>query len=77
MDVVISVDTVTAHLAGAMGKPTFVLLPSFPDWRWLLERHDSPWYPTIRLFRRTKADAWSDVIARVRDELVQWHLSQN
>jgi hypothetical protein len=76
MDMVISVDTVTAHLSGAMGCPTWVLLPSFPDWRWLLGRDDSPWYPTIRLFRRAKDDDWPDVIARVRDELVLWHSSQ-
>ena len=72
MDVVISVDTVTAHLAGAMGRPTWVLLPHFPDWRWLLDRDDSPWYPTIRLFRRPKDKDWADVIANVLGELSQF-----
>jgi Tfp pilus assembly protein PilF len=70
MDVVISVDTVTAHLAGAMGCPTWVLLPSFPDWRWLLARDDSPWYPAIRLFRRRKDTDWSDLIPSLLGELL-------
>jgi ADP-heptose:LPS heptosyltransferase len=65
LDLVISVDTSVAHLAGGMGKPVWLLLPVDPDWRWLLEREDSPWYPTMRLFRQTEAGNWAEVIARV------------
>jgi len=66
LDLVISVDTSIAHLAGALAKPIWVLLPHVPDWRWLLDRDDSPWYPTARLFRQDDARAWDGVIARVR-----------
>ena len=69
IDLVISVDTSTAHLAGAMGKPVCVLLPFSPDWRWLLEREDSPWYPTARLFRQPMIGDWESVIGRMRREL--------
>jgi hypothetical protein len=65
MDVVISVDTSVAHLAGALGKPLWLLLPFHPDFRWLRERSDSPWYPTATLFRQTRDGDWSDVLARV------------
>jgi tetratricopeptide (TPR) repeat protein len=69
LDLVISVDTAVAHLAGAMGKPVWVLLQFAPDWRWMLKRTDSPWYPTMRLFRQRKPNGWSDVFGRVADEL--------
>ncbi len=65
LDLVIAVDTAVAHLAGAMGKPVFVLLPFNADWRWLLDRHDSPWYPSARLFRQNHGESWGEVIARV------------
>ena len=69
LDLVISVDTSVAHLAGAMGKPVWLLLPFAPDWRWLLDREDSPWYPTMRLFRQRRRGEWDDVFKRVADEL--------
>ena len=65
LDLVITADTAAAHLAGAMGKPVWMLIPYAPDWRWLLERDDSPWYPTMRLFRQKKAADWGDVVERV------------
>ena len=69
LDLVISVDTSVAHLAGALGKPVWILLTYFPDWRWLLGRDDSPWYPTARLFRQDESHTWDSVIARVRQAL--------
>jgi tetratricopeptide (TPR) repeat protein len=65
LDLVVTVDTAIAHLAGALGIPCWVILPPAPDWRWLLGRDDSPWYPSIRLFRRTRHDEWSDTIDRI------------
>ncbi|SDF03164.1 tetratricopeptide repeat protein [Sporomusa acidovorans] len=66
LDLVITVDTAVAHLAGSMGKKTWVLLPFNPDWRWLLEREDTPWYPTVRLFRQHKLGDWQEVVERVK-----------
>ena len=65
MDLVITVDTSIAHLAGAMGKPVWILLPFAPDWRWLLDRDDSPWYPTMRLFRQQSHGDWDGVFSRI------------
>ena len=69
LDLVISVDTSVAHLAGALGRPVWILLPYRPDWRWLLDRDDSPWYPTARLFRQTESRDWQSVVERVHDAL--------
>jgi hypothetical protein len=69
MDLVISVDTSVAHLAGALAKPLWVMLPFTPDWRWLLDRDDSPWYPTARLLRQDSTRSWEGVIARVKTAL--------
>jgi tetratricopeptide (TPR) repeat protein len=72
LDLVVTVDTAVAHLAGALGKPVWILLTRNPDWRWLLDREDSPWYPTARLFRQGVAGDWSPVIDRIHDELQQF-----
>jgi tetratricopeptide (TPR) repeat protein len=69
LDLVITVDTSVAHLAGALGRPTWILLPWTPDYRWLLDRDDSPWYPSVRLFRQTETREYESVLDRVRDEL--------
>ena len=69
LDLVITSDTALAHLAGALGAPVWVALAFTPDWRWLLDRSDSPWYPTMRLFRQSVAGQWQDVFARMVDEL--------
>jgi tetratricopeptide (TPR) repeat protein len=71
VDVVVTVDTSVAHLAGAMGKPVFILLPFNSDWRWLLQREDSPWYPSARLFRQKQNESWGDVILRAHAALLQ------
>lgn len=65
LDLVISVDTAVAHLAGSMGTPTWVLLPFVSDWRWLDAREDSPWYPSMRLFRQARGETWTEVFRRV------------
>jgi tetratricopeptide (TPR) repeat protein len=69
LDLIVSADTAVAHLAGALGKQVFILLPYAADFRWMLERQDSPWYPTARLFRQTRFGDWDDVAARVRHAL--------
>ena len=69
LDLVITVDTAVAHLAGAMGKPVWVLVRWLGDWRWRVGRSDTPWYPTMRLFRQTSRGEWEDVIERVAREL--------
>ena len=69
LDLLISIDTSVAHLAGALGTPAWVLIPSPADWRWMNEREDTPWYPTLRLFRQRTQGDWSDVHARVKDAL--------
>jgi tetratricopeptide (TPR) repeat protein/SAM-dependent methyltransferase len=71
LDLVIAVDTSVVHLAGALGKPVWVMLPISPDWRWLLDREDSPWYPSMRLFRQTKLEDWPSVVSMVRTALIE------
>jgi len=70
LDLVITVDTSVAHLAGAFGCPTWILLPYTPDYRWLLDRCDSPWYPSVRLFRQDESCDYASVVERVRAELI-------
>jgi ADP-heptose:LPS heptosyltransferase len=69
LDLIISVDTSVAHLAGAMGKPVWIMLPLNSDWRWHLNRSDSPWYSTARLFRQTTFGRWDSVVSAIADEL--------
>jgi hypothetical protein len=69
LDLLVTVDTSVAHLAGAMGRPAWIMLPRAPDWRWLLDRADTPWYPTVRLFRQTTARRWEDVAEAIAAEL--------
>ena len=71
LDLVITVDTSVAHLAGALGKPVWILLPYVADYRWLLNRDDSPWYPTARLYRQSAARDYTEVVARIRADLVR------
>jgi ADP-heptose:LPS heptosyltransferase len=69
LDLVITSDTAIAHLAGALGIPVWVALPRVPDWRWLLEREDTPWYPTMRLFRQRRYGHWEDVFDDMIEEM--------
>jgi tetratricopeptide (TPR) repeat protein len=73
LDLVVTVDTSVAHLAAALGRPTWILLPYTPDYRWLLDRDDSPWYPTVRLFRQDEKRNYERVLDRVRSELKAMH----
>jgi hypothetical protein len=72
LDLVITVDTLAAHLAGALGKPAWVLLQHAADWRWMTERNDSPWYPKLRLFRQRRARDWTSVFEEVRNSLAKF-----
>ena len=77
LDLIITVDTAVAHLAGAMGRPVWLLLPFVPDWRWGLGREETPWYPTMRLFRQTKGGDWESLLKRVSAELSSWRLDHS
>ena len=73
LDLVISVDTAVAHLAGALGKPCWLLLPDYlPDWRWMAGRLDTPWYSTMRLFRQPATGGWQPLIGHLAQELARW-----
>ena len=76
MDLVITVDTAVAHLAGAMGKPTSIILPFAPDWRWLLNRTDTPWYPTMKLFKQTSLGDWDPILSKKKSELFNYKLTK-
>ena len=69
MDLTISVDTSIIHLAGAMGKTAWILIPYESDWRWMLNRQDSPWYPTIKLFRQKEYGNWEELFHQVADRV--------
>jgi tetratricopeptide (TPR) repeat protein len=75
LDLVISVDTAVAHLTGALGRPVWTLLPFAPDWRWMMDRDDSPWYPTMRLFRQKRRGDWESVLREVREALISFQRS--
>jgi hypothetical protein len=73
LDLVVAPDTVIAHLAGALGVPVWIALQFSSDWRWLQGRDDSPWYPTMRLFRQTEFDRWADVFERIAETIPARH----
>ena len=72
LDLIISVDTAVAHLAATIGLPTWIMLSANPDWRWLLDRNDSPWYSTVRLFRQDTVGNWDCVISKISYELKKY-----
>jgi hypothetical protein len=74
LDLVVTADTVASHLAGALGVPVWVALPTVPDWRWMVGRDDSPWYPSVRLFRQERGGDWGSVFRRIA-EAVQRRMS--
>lgn len=76
MDLVVTVDSMPAHLAGALARPVWTLLPSEADWRWMEGRDDTPWYPTMRLFRQRRAGEWGELIERVADALKTWRAQE-
>jgi len=72
LDLVVTIDSAVGHLAGAMGGPVWLMLPFAPDWRWLLDRSDSPWYPTARLFRQSAPRQWAPVVNEIARRLAEW-----
>jgi hypothetical protein len=72
LDLLIAVDTSVLHLAGALGRPAWGMISARSDWRWMLNRDDSPWYPTLKLFRQSRLDDWAEVFGRAADELAGW-----
>ena len=70
LDLMITVDTAVAHLAGAMGVPVWVLIPFIADWRWAMNRSDTPWYPTMRLYRQPQAKDWHSAVLKMKGSLV-------
>ena len=65
LDLVVTIDTSIVHLAGGLGRPVWLVVPYWPDWRWMVERPDSPWYPTMRIFRQPRPGGWAPVFAEV------------
>ena len=76
MDMVITIDNSTAHLAGALGVPVWLLLPFASDWRWFRRREDSPWYPSMRLFRQPQRGNWQSVVENIRHAIIQDRVSE-
>jgi hypothetical protein len=72
LDLLIAVDTSVVHLAGALGRPAWAMISARSDWRWMLDREDTPWYPTVRLFRQSRLDDWSELFTRAADALAAW-----
>jgi hypothetical protein len=76
-DLIVSIQNSTVHFAGALGKPVWVLLCHVPDWRWMLDRTDSPWYPTAKLFRQPARGDWDSVLMEIRSKITNWHREVN